>query len=227
MNSLFNAQSKFLDRLFRKVDGLVWDVTTGKLGVQGTDGVYTLEETPNEVAGRPSTYQISVNPFDGFGLPIPAFATNTPHEQISLGDLIVGAKGVLGWVIEKKPASLVLLAQDGMQKQYNPPKVSIIGQDGSLVVKSLTGLLGNNAQGLQSSLLPLLMMGEGTGLDLDKMLPIMLFTQQGQGANGGNALAQMMPMMLMMGALKGNGAPTATWGSQDKTTAAPRLERTR
>lgn len=222
MNSLFNAQSKFLDRLFRKVDGLVWDVTTGKLGVQSTDGVITLEATPGEGA-RPTTYSVSVNPFDGFGLPIPAFATNTPHEQIEIGDLIVGSSKVLGWVIEKKPASLVLLGQDGMQKQYNPPKVAVIGQDGCLVVKSLTGLLGGNAQGLQSSLLPLLMMGEGTGLDLDKMLPIMLFTQQGQGAQGGNALAQMMPMMMMMGALKGNGqAPSPT-----KSTGVPALNRVR
>jgi hypothetical protein len=218
--NLFNSQSKFLNRLFRKVDGLVWDVTTGKLGIQGNDGVITLEVAEGE-GNRPATFSISVNPFDGFGLPIPAFASNTPHEQIEIGDLIVGSSKVLGWVIEKKPASLVLLGQDGMQKQYNPPKVAVIGQDGCLVVKSLTGLLGGSgAQSLQSSLLPLLMMGEGTNLDLDKLLPIMLFTQQGQGAAGGNALAQMLPMMMMMGALNGNNAQ-AVPGLQAKSSVPP------
>jgi hypothetical protein len=209
MNSLFNAQSKFMDRLFRKVDGLVWDVTTGKLGVDSPDGVYTLETVAavpasGDQAAVPASYGISVNPFDGFGLPIPAFASNTSFEQINEGDLIVGAKGILGWVIAKKVSSLVLLDKEGMNKQYTPPKVAIIGQDGCLVVKSLTGLLGDGATGLQSSLLPLLMMGEGSNLDLEKMIPLMLFTQQGQGSAGTNSLAQMMPMMLMMSALKGD-----------------------
>lgn len=213
--NLFNAQSKFMDRLFRKVDGLVWDVTTGKLGVDSPDGVYTLETTAAIPASEgqvavPASYNISVNPFDGFGLPIPAFASNTSFEQINAGDLIVGAKGILGWVIDKKVSSLVLLDKDGMQKQYNPPKVAIIGQDGCLVVKSLTGLLGNGAAGLQSSLLPLLMMGEGSNLDLEKMIPLMLFTQQGQGSEGTNSLAQMMPMMLMMSALKGDSRQVGT-----------------
>ncbi|MCU1492207.1 MAG: hypothetical protein JWM85_3612 [Acidimicrobiaceae bacterium] len=227
--NLFNNQSKFLDRFFRKVDGLVWDISTGKLGVQGPDGIYTCEIT--EAEGRtPSTAQISINPFDNFGLAIPAFATNTPHEQIAIGDLIVGAKEVLGWVIEKKPASLVLLDTKGMQKNYNPPKVAMIGQNGSMVVKSLTGLLGNGAQGFQSSLLPLLVMGEGTNLDLEKMIPLMLFSQQGAGTEGAaNPMAQMMPMMMMLSAMKGgsSSSSSSSSGLTGGNTGVPPLTRTR
>lgn len=200
--NLFNQSSRFLDRFFRRVDGLVWDLSTGRLGIQGNDGIITLEVNAAVPAGegqeaQPASYNISVNPFDGFGLPIPAFAANTPHDQIEVGDLIVGASKVLGWVIEKKPASLVLLSQDGMQKQYNPPKVQVFGQDGSLVVKSLTGLLGDGTQGFQSSLMPLLLLGGDTGLDMDKLIPLMLF-QQGNGA-GANGMASMLPMLMLLG----------------------------
>lgn len=221
MNPIFNAQSKFMDRLFRKVDGLVWDVVSGKLGVQGVDGVYSLEANESEVAdGEVAVveYNISVNPFDGFGLPIPAFASNTKLEDIAAGDLIVGAKGVLGWVKEVKQKSLVLLGMDGMTKNYTPPKVAIFGQDGVLVVKSLTGLLGGTgAQGLQGSLMPLLMMGGGgSGLDLDKMIPMMLYMQMSNGNAGSNALSSMLPMMMIMGSLGGNsgGGLSSLFGSQ-------------
>lgn len=31
--NLFNQSSRFLDRFFRRVDGLVWDLSTGRLGI--------------------------------------------------------------------------------------------------------------------------------------------------------------------------------------------------
>lgn len=225
--NLFNNNSRFLDRFFKKVDGLVWDLSTGKLGVQGTDGIYTVDiQQPENGRGEVSA-QVSINPFDQFGIAIPAFATNTNLEQIEVGDLIVGQKEVLGWVIKKNPASLVLLDTKGFQKQYNPPKVAVINQSGAMVVKNLTGLLGDTgATSFQSSLLPLLVMGGDTGLDFEKLIPLMLFTQQGQaGAAGG--LGGMLPTLMMMGALGGGQAAPAVPGRVGPGFAVPPLTRNR
>jgi hypothetical protein len=225
-NPLFNMQSKFLDRLFRRVPELVWDITTGKLGVQGPDGIYTFESTETLIGEGDNVevsteFSVSVNPLDGFGLPIPAFASPVKHEDIQVSDLIVGAKGILGWVKEKKANSLVLLDINGMTKQYTPPKVAIFGQDGSLVVKSLGGLLGDGAQGFQSSLLPLMMLGNGgAGLDFEKLIPIMLMTQQGSGSAG---LAGMLPMLLLMGNNGGSALNSLFGGSQDRAPAAQQV----
>jgi hypothetical protein len=226
--NLFNGNSRFLDRFFRKVDGLVWDITTGKLGVQSDGGIITLELTPAAEGARNAepTAQVSINPFDQFGIAIPAFATNTNLEQIEVGDLIVGAKEVLGWVIKKNAASLVLLDTKGFQKQYNPPKVAVINQSGAMVVKNLTGLLGDTgAQGFQSALLPLLIMGGDSGLDFEKLIPLMLFSQQGQGGAAGSGIAGMLPTLMMMGALGGSNSSTP--GIARVTTGAPPLTRNR
>lgn len=227
--NLFNSNSRFLDRFFKRVDNLVWDITTGKLGVQSADGIITLELTPAAEGARNAEpqAQVSINPFDQFGIAIPAFATNTNLEQIEVGDLIVGQKEVLGWVIKKNPASLVLLDTKGFQKQYNPPKVAVINQSGAMVVKNLTGLLGDTgATSFQSSLLPLLVMGGDTGLDFEKLIPLMLFTQQGQaGAAGG--LGGMLPTLMMMGALGGGQAAPAVPGRVGPGFAVPPLTRNR
>jgi hypothetical protein len=227
MNNMFNSQSKYLDRFFRKVDGLVWDLTTGKLGIQSPSGIVTLDINPAVAASGDTpavaaSYNVSINPFDGFGISIPAFASNTPQEAINVSDLIVGAKGILGWVVEKKAASLVILKQDGQQTTYVPPKVSVFGQDGSLVVKSLTNLLGNGASGFQSAMMPLMIMGEGSGLDMDKLLPLMLYQQSAAaGTEGANPLTSMLPMLMMMSALKGGSTSVSNVGA-----GVPPLRRT-
>lgn len=202
--NLFNSNSKFLDRFFRRVNGLVWDLSTGKLGVHQPDGIYTCDVTVEGTGtNTTSTGQISINPFDQFGIAIPAFASNTPLENVAVGDLIVGAKDVLGWVVEKKAASLVLLDTKGMQKQYNPPKVAMFGQDGVMVVKSLTGLLGGERAGdFQNMLMPLLVMGDGAGLDIEKLIPLMLFSQTNGNGNA-SGMAGMMQTVMMMQALGG------------------------
>ena len=191
-NSAF--ASKFLGRMFRRITGLSWDLTTGQIGVQDTNGIYTLDVTPAAKEGGEATYRVSVNPFDGFGAPIPAFAVQVPHDKITVGDIIVGDKGILGWVIGKKEVALTLLDKNGVTKQYTPPKVQIAGQDGALVVQNLFSAAGGQAgfNGLQGSLLPLLMMGGTDDGALEKILPLMLFSQQsGAGAGAIN------PMMLL------------------------------
>jgi hypothetical protein len=189
-----NFASKFLGRMFRRINGLSWDLTTGQIGVQDTNGIYSLDVTPAAKEGGEDTYRVSVNPFDQFGTPLPAFAMQVPHEKIAIGDIIVGDKGILGWVIGKKEVALLLLDKNGVTKNYTPPKVAIAGQDGALVVQNLFNLAGgkDGLTGLQGSLLPLLMLG-GDDSSLEKVLPLLLFSQTtGTGAGAIN------PMMLMM-----------------------------
>lgn len=230
-----NLTSKYIGRMFRRINGVVWDLSSGNIGIQDANGIYTLTKTevPAVAATEDSpavaasvNYGISVNPFDNFGMAIPAFATITPFEKVAAGDLIVGDKGILGWVTAKTGAALKLLDFNGMNKNYTPPKVAIGGQDGVLVVQSLGGLVGGDAGlgGLQGALLPLLMAGgdnneledilplmllqQSQGGDkaaagLNSMLPMLFLSKSGKGGNGG--LKDLLPLMLLGGGLGGNG----------------------
>ena len=202
-----NFKDKFLNRLFCRVEGLVWDLTTGKLGYNKDDTILTfsLDETgtPEKPAQTP---RVNVNLFANFGMAIPAFATNTALEDIKVGDVVVGAKRVMGWVTEVKGASLTYLDFDGHNKTWTPPKVAIVGdQSGTLIVKNLTTLLGGDAgrAGLESQLLPLLMLQDGDKGGLDDMLPILLMGQM-NGTGGGN-IGQMLMMKSLMGGKTGGG----------------------
>ena len=199
MQNLFNGQG--LRKLIRKVDNLVWDLSSGKLGIQTLDGIVTLE-TSGE--GATATYNVSLNVFDALGFRIPAYAVNTPNAEIEIGDIIVGANEVLGFVVKKHAASLEILKKDGQITRYSPVKTQIFGTNGYMVVKSLTGLLGaEGAAGLQGNLLPLMMLGGDSGVDIESILPLMLMQgQTGQGGTGLN-LQSILPLMLLKG--KGNG----------------------
>jgi hypothetical protein len=199
MQNLFNRQG--LNKLIRKVDTLVWDLTSGKLGIQLLDGIATLETTGE---GTAQTFNVSVNPFDSFSQRIPAYAVNTPNADIELGDIIVGANDILGWVVKKNAASLEILKKDGQITRYSPVKTQIFGTNGYMVVKNLFNLVGSEgATGLQGMLMPLMLMGDGAGSDIESILPFLLL--QGQSTQpGGTAfnLQAMLPMLLLG---KGNG----------------------
>jgi hypothetical protein len=234
--------NKFMDRLFKKADGIVWDLMSGRVGIQTKDGIATLEGEGDEA-------QINVNLLDQFGMGIPAFAQSTPVAGVNVGDIIFfGSSDRPGWVIEKKapadPAKqlkFVLMKVDGTRSTWTPPKVSMLGMDsGVMVLRSLMSMLpGGNAglQGMQSMLMPMMMMGqlggdgEGGmgGMDMEAMIPMMLMGQMqatpvtaadGTVVSAPNPMAQMMPMMMMMGMMKkqnggnggGNGGGSKTGG---------------
>ena len=212
--------NKFMDRLFRKADGVVWDLMTGRVGIKGADGIATLE-------GEGDDAQITINLMDQFGMEIPAFAQSTPIDAVKTGDIIFfGASDRPGWVIEKKAPTdagkqprFVLMKVDGTRTTWTAPKVSMLGMDsGVMVLRSLLTMLpGGNAglTGLQGSLMPLLMMGQmGEGFDIESMLPMMLMgqmqapavtTTDGTTIAAPNPMAQMMPMMMVLSMLKGKG----------------------
>lgn len=214
--------NKFMDRLFRKADGVVWDLMTGRVGIKGTDGIATLE-------GEGDDAQINVNLLDQFGMEIPAFAQSTPIDAVKAGDIIFfGASDRPGWVIEKKAATeagkqprFVLMKVDGTRSTWTPPKVSMLGMEsGVMVLRSLLTMLpGGNAglTGLQGALMPMMMMsqlGGGGDFNMEAMMPMLLMGQMNAapiaGADGTavaapNPMAQMMPMLMMMSMMKDKG----------------------
>lgn len=203
MNALsLPGGNKFLDRMFRKADGVVWDLMSGKVGVQTSEGIVTID-------GEGDDARISINLLDDFGMALPAFAQSTPVDAIKVGDIIYrGKRDTISFVIEKKDnGKFRVMNTDGTSATWTAPKVSILGLDsGVMVLRSLMTMLPNGDKGLgqmQGMLLPLMMMG-GEDLDLEKMLPLMLMSQTGGlGGDSGN----MMQMMLMMQMFKGGDSP--------------------
>lgn len=201
------SANKFLDRMFRKVQGLVWDLTSGQVGLKDQNGIYTLVQ---ETEGDNVVFGVSVNPFDSLGTALPAFATQTPIEQVELGDIIVGEREILGWVVEKRDRSLKLLDKNGMTKNYTPPKVAIVGANGVLVVKNLFNLAGGQQGflGLQNNLLPLLALGGDSSIE--KLLPMILMQTMTGAATGAPAqanaaagMSNMLPLLLLSKGGKG------------------------
>lgn len=193
-----NIGNKLMNKFFRRVDGVVWDLMTGKLGVQCNDGIATLEGEGDEA-------QISISLFDQFGIAVPAFAQNTATIAVNTGDLVVGDRGIQGWVIEKKEKQLVLMKPDGQRSTMTPPKITMMGMDSNvMVLKSLVNMLPGGTGGLgqmQSMLLPMLMMGgDSESMNFDAIMPLLLMNMTGTTGDpaGGNNMMQMMLMMSMM-----------------------------
>jgi hypothetical protein len=213
MKDMFNS-NKLMDRFFRKVDGAVWDLMSGRIGIKTAEGIVTMEG-----AGEDAT--VTLNLIEQFGIGIPAFAQNTPQDSVQVGDLIYGTKGPLGWVTEKKEKSFTLLKPDGTRSHWSPPKVAMFGFDGGvMVLRSLMNMLPGGAGGLagmQGALLPLMMMSGGDGSDIGDLMPMLLMGQMGMVAPAttnpdgtpatpvANPMAQMLPMMMMMKMMGGNG----------------------
>ena len=208
---MFNQmQDKLMNRFFRSVDNVVWDLFTGKIGVQTEEGIITLEGTGEDA-------QIVVNIMDQFGTPIPAYAQSTPLQAIQAGDLVYAKGKPKGWVVsvserpatDDKPAvkKFTLMTTSGMTTSWTPPKVSMLGfESGVMVLKSLIQLLPSGQTGLsslQNNILPMMMIA-GDNVDMEKILPFMLFTQtQGNGGDSNN----LMQTMFMMSMMKGGSNP--------------------
>jgi len=229
MNS-FNipGANKFMDRMFRKAEGVVWDLMSGKIGIQTDDGIVTLE-------GAGDDARVNVNLFDEFGVALPAFAQSTQVGDIKVGDIIYrGKRDTISFVIGVVEAKTVATAKtgrgkpaiepaaapevkkfrimsvDGNTTTWTPPKMSLLGFDsGVMVLRSLMSMLPNGSAGLnqlQGTLMPMLMMGGGDLGDMDKMLPMMLMSQMGTAGDTGG-MGNMMQMMFMMKMMGGSGSP--------------------
>ena len=201
MSKMFG--NAFMNRMFRQVNNVVWDMMTGRLGVQNEEGIVTLDETN---ADNPC---VSLNMFDQFGMGVPAFAQNTPVDQVKVGDLLVGTKEILGWVLKVEDGKFTLMKPSGTISKWMPPKVQMLGFDsGVMVVRSLMNLLPTGTSGLgqmQQWLQMMMFIGDGD-INFEKIMPMMLMSQMTTPAGtdaAANPMAQMMPMMLMSQMFKG------------------------
>ena len=209
MKNMGGMGDKMMNRFFRKVDGVVWDMFTGRIGVVSEDGITTI-------TGEGSEAQIEINMMEQFGMAVPAFAQNTPVDSVAVGDLIFANGKVKGWVVKVKSPSdgsaglkrFQIMSPSGNLATWTPPKLSMLGFDsGVMVLRSLMNMLPGGKSGLDSMsgmLMPMMMMGGD--VDMDSIMPMMLFSQlgasgTGEDANpmGGNNMMQMMMMMQMMG----------------------------
>lgn len=185
------------------VDGIVWDLLTGKVGVQLAEGIVTFEETEDGV-------QLNNNLFDTGAVTLPAFAMPTDPSDIRKGDLIRKDGRIQGWVTKTPTASrrtFELLKPNGMVGTMSVPKSSFMGMNlaGLEVIKDLMNLGGEGGiDDLHKSLLPLVLLGEDGGRDMDDILPLVIMSQGGLGGGeGAGNLNNMLPLLLLS---KGGGS---------------------
>lgn len=178
-----NLQSKMMDRMFKKVEGVVVDMTTNSIGLVRDGSVFSVSKDED------GDYGLSENLFAEMSMSIPAFAQATPMANVKAGDLVLNAAGQpLGWVIKKTPKQLKVLKPSGQESTLSPAKSNLMGQGQTIMV--VNSMMGENLQ----ANMPMLMAMSDDGDAMDKMIPLMLMSQQGQ-AEGAPA---MNPMMLMM-----------------------------
>ena len=223
INNPLNALNKsFMNRLFRQVNNVVWDLQTGNLGILTKNDeiatytapkfetVGTGQVTDDHVEGtkeeQVSDGFITINPFSALSVAIPAYGQNIQLSEVKVGDMIVNDSGeAIGWVekVHKNGESFTIHNIKGSTTRHTPPKVNMMGmgQTGVMVVRSLIQSAGGESgfKNIQNSLMPMLMLSGGDlgGMELDKIMPMMLMMNS-QGT-GDNNMMQMMLMMKMMG----------------------------
>ena len=90
-----NFGAKMMSKFFRPVNNVVWDLMSGRIGVKTNEGIITLEGAGDEA-------QVVQNLFDEFGMALPAFAQNTPVDQIKEGGI---------WLVQQVAVSQVQAGQ--------------------------------------------------------------------------------------------------------------------
>ena len=188
---------KMLARMFQPVKDVVWDISTGKMGILGKNGsIFSL-------VGDGEAAQVVENMFSEFGMAVPAFAQSVPFDDVQLGDLAFRPGGRPGWVVEKNPNSLILLNTDSSEGTLRRNKVVTMGMDqsGVMILRNLFNMTGAAGQQNFQMMMPMLMAGS-TNEDAGDMV-------------------QMMLMMSMMG--QDQAAPVATGGTAIEIPAQPKL----
>ena len=186
---------KMLARMFQRVNDVVWDISTGKMGILGKNGsIFSL-------VGEGEDAQVVENMFSEFGMAVPAFAQSVPFDSVQLGDLAFRPGGRPGWVVEKNPNSLILLNTDSSEGTLRRNKVVTMGMDqsGVMVLRNLFNMTGGAGQESFQMLMPMLMAGT-TNEDAGGMVQMMLMMSamnpsagQVVDASGSMASAEIPP----------------------------------
>lgn len=187
-NMVNSIGDKMLARMFQPVKDVVWDISTGKMGILGkNNSIYSIQ-------GEGENAQVVENMFSEFGVAVPAFAQSVPFDDVQLGDLAFRPGGRPGWVVEKNPNSLILLNTDSSEGTLRRNKVVTMGMDqsGVMVLRNLFSLTGAAGQQNFQMMLPMLMAGS-TNEDASDMVQMMLMmsVMQPQQASAPVAIPEM------------------------------------
>lgn len=208
-NNLFsNLNKAMMDQLFCRIENVVWDLTTGDVGILTKDDmiatftVPALQEATENSEGESGVEeygQVTHNPFSAMSMALPAYGQKISASEVKVGDIIVTNKQATGWVTEILPNGKFNIQKvDGNTTKFNPPNVQIMGsgtQNGVMVVRTLMNTTGGNLSGFKDSLMPLMMMSGGNlgESQFDQIIPMMLMS----GNSGNNNMMQMMMMSMM------------------------------
>ena len=209
MSNMFDRLSKnFMNNQFRRVDNVVWDLSTNQMGILTKDesiAIFSYDstegETPNKVDGV-----VSINPMVVMSMAIPAYGQKMAAANIQVGDITVDSKGdANGWVTEiHTNGKFTIQRVDGSEQKITPPTVNVIGfgeQSGLMVVKPLFNVTKGNTDSVKNMLMQMMMLNDGNVNDsqMDKMMQMMLMSSSMGNSGGDNNMMQAMMMAKMFG----------------------------
>lgn len=209
MSNMFDRLSKnFMNNQFRRVDNVVWDLSTNQMGILTKDesiAIFSYDsvegETPTKVDGV-----VSINPMVIMSMAIPAYGQKMSAANIQVGDITVDSKGdANGWVTEiHKNGKFTIQRVDGSEQKITPPTVNVIGfgeQSGLMVVKPLFNVTKGNTDSVKNMLMQMMMLNDGNVNDsqMDKMMQMMLMSSSMGNSGGDNNMMQAMMMAKMFG----------------------------
>lgn len=202
-----------------KVDDVVLDFQTGKLGIQQKNAegcqVVSLGGTGKEGKAR-----LETTPLTDFSVKIPSFALRTAPENLSFGDIVVIPDGGYAFFHTKKvddkvdnPVFSIINAKTGRTSDITSAYNRLLGNSGVLAVKSMD-LTGGSTGDTQFPWWMLLLKDDGD--KSSKMMMLMMMLQQQK--TGGNTQfpwwllllndededgGKMMKMMMLMQMVQG------------------------
>lgn len=202
---------KMMERMFKKVDGVVYDMTTSAVGIVKGESIFTVGKNEE------GEYDLVENMFSSLSAPIPAWARAVPLDQVKELDMILSQDGTpFGWVTKVNKSSMRVLKPTGTQSNVVPSKVNLLGQGQTVMVISSMGtnantggmdpmmmmaMMGDDAD--MSDLMPMLMMmqGQGGAMDMNAMIPMLMMSKMGKGedSDGASDMMKMMLVQSMMG----------------------------
>lgn len=180
---------KLVDKMFKKVENVVYDLTTNSIGVKKDDSVFSLVKDED-------TYVISENILADFAQAIPAFAKSVSVNDVKIEDLILDSAGnPYGWVLKVNDKSLKVLKLNGTTSNVVPSKVGLLGSGQTVMV--ISSLMQSNGQALDPMML--MMLSENSD-----MLPMFMMMQSQNASTDNNQMNQLLPLLMMSKGKKGS-----------------------
>jgi hypothetical protein len=176
-------KDKLLNRMFKKVENVVIDISTNSIGLKKDGSIFTVIKDDEG-------YTLNENIFDQMSVTFPAYAQAVPLEQVKHLDMVLDSKGeIFGWVVDKKPKTLEVMRTTGQITRVSPAKANLLGTGQTIMV------ITNTFSSMDSQSLQTMMLLSENGDSSNSMLPFLLSQQGNQ---------QMNPMMLAALVSKGN-----------------------